>query len=184
MIFSIINFPVKVQKFKEHNVLKETLLTAINEQKEVEHLIGPNNDITRCDWQPARFNTNRRWVKDIRDPLSQHIAKWAESFGYANFKVLEIWFQQYAQNSKHSWHTHGGNFTCVYYLDLPKDTPRTQWINPTNLSEETFDVAEGDIIIFPSWLIHRAPQNKSKEMKTIISWNIEVGISDFYGEDQ
>jgi ectoine hydroxylase-related dioxygenase (phytanoyl-CoA dioxygenase family) len=72
----------------------------------------------------------------------------------------------------------------VYYLDLPKDTPRTQWINPTNLSEETFDVAEGDIIIFPSWLIHRAPQNKSKEMKTIISWNIEVGISDFYGEDQ
>ena len=35
-------------------------------------------------------------------------------------------------------------------------------------------VDEGDLIIFPSHVRHRAPINKSKNKKTIVSWNFEI----------
>ena len=72
----------------------------------------------------------------------------------------------------------------MYYLDLPEDSPKTEWVNPLTRQVHTFDVKEGDIITFPSWVIHKAPKNESQEMKTIISWNMDVSISDTYGENK
>jgi len=34
------------------------------------------------------------------------------------------------------------------------------------------DVKEGDILIFPSMIIHRAPEVINDSRKTIISWNL------------
>ena len=85
-----------------------------------------------------------------------------------------MWFQQYANGSQHGWHIHGDHMTAVYYLDLPKDSPKTEWINPMDNTVNQFDVEEGDIIIFPSWIVHRAPINESNNMKTIISWNFNL----------
>jgi hypothetical protein len=68
--------------------------------------------------------------------------------------------------------------TSVYYLDFPKDSSKTEWIDPMDITVHQFDVEEGDIITFPSWIIHRAPENKSNDIKTIISWNSNVYLLD------
>ena len=42
----------------------------------------------------------------------------------------------------------------------------------SSLDNDTeFDVEEGDIIFFPSWLKHQASVNESENVRTIVSWN-------------
>lgn len=176
----MITFPVESKKLKNHDSLKEKLLSAINNTILVEKIFGPNNHITRCDWGPGRFDSTREWLKILQFDLNEHLKEWIKQFNYEKFTITEIWFQQYAKDAKHSWHVHGSNFTSVYYLDLPDKTPKTQWVDPITGKANTFDVSEGDIITFPSWTIHRAPTNETDDMKTIISWNMDVDISDFY----
>jgi hypothetical protein len=60
----------------------------------------------------------------------------------------------------------------VYYLDLPDHAPKTQLINPFNQEQIVMpDIKEGDILVFPSYVIHRAPKIKENINKTIISFN-------------
>jgi len=176
----VLQFPVNIEKFKKHYELKDKILDAINRQKQVEHLVHPpgDSDITRCDWESSRSDGNREWFNIIKDDLMDHMTTWCSSLGYDTFKCSTIWFQQYATKSKHSWHIHGEHMTSVYYLDFPKDSSKTEWINPIDITVHQFDVEEGDIITFPSWIIHRAPENKSNDIKTIISWNSNVYLLD------
>jgi ectoine hydroxylase-related dioxygenase (phytanoyl-CoA dioxygenase family) len=85
---------------------------------------------------------------------------------------VAIWYQQYLKNSTHGWHTHSDNFTGVYYLEMDETAPKTQIINSNKILN--LNVEEGDFVIFPSYLIHRAPINLSKNRKTIISFNFNV----------
>ena len=66
---------------------------------------------------------------------------------------------------------------------MPEDSPKTEWIDPVTQEHKEFNVQEGDIITFPSWIKHRSTTNLSKGTKTIISWNMDIAISDRYGED-
>ena len=93
---------------------------------------------------------------------------------YNKLTINNLWFQRYKKNSIHNWHVHGDNYTGVYYLELPKDNVSclTEFLYPDNLEKSfSIDANEGDIIFFPSFLIHRAPSLQSKKTKTIISWN-------------
>ena len=107
-----------------------------------------------------------------------------KELGYDGYTMHDIWFQQYAKHSKHGWHTHSANFTNVYYLQLPAGSPKTQIVSPydqCNVIE--VDVSEGDILVFPSFVIHKAPPNLLDETKTIISYNINATYSNnIYGK--
>jgi len=72
----------------------------------------------------------------------------------------------------HSWHTHGENFTGVYYVELNEKSPKTQIVNPFDShSVYELDVSEGDMVIFPSYTLHRAAKMTNDIRKTIISFN-------------
>ena len=95
--------------------------------------------------------------------------------------IDNIWFQQYKQNGTHGWHTHGSNYTGVYYVDFEKTYAKTELINPIDDKKITIDAEEGDIIIFPSFIIHRSALQKINKTKTIISFNLTFeGISKKY----
>ena len=81
------------------------------------------------------------------------------------------WFQQYRQGSSFGWHSHNSHWAMVYYVELPEMTEATEFLN-----FGTFDVKEGDIIFFPTFLNHRAPEIKSNLRKTIISTNFEFAV--------
>ncbi len=124
--------PFVIGRFEKHQELKEAVLSAINEQKEFNHLIETNDsvDITRCDWYTSRFDINREWVKLLINDLTTHMTQVTNTLGYGHFKIQELWFQQYETNSVHGWHVHGSNWTNVYFLELPEGCPKTQYINP------------------------------------------------------
>lgn len=173
-----------VKNFTKHEQLKGTTLDLI----EVSTYTSPKAkvaevNITKTDWEFS--NTNREWLSYIQEPLMSEMLEIYQNMGYSGFQVNEIWFQQYLQESEHGWHIHGSNFTNVYYLELPEGTPKTQIINPYNQKDIIeVDVKEGDLLTFPSYVLHKAPKNNSNKRKTIISFNTVVHYSDdIYGKN-
>lgn len=174
-----------ISHFKHHAELKSAVLDAIA-LADAEHVVAPSAevDISKGDWFQAT-NTNRPWTQIILPKLMEHTSEIYRQVGYDMFHLREFWFQQYNYNSGHGWHIHSANFTNVYYLDLPDGTPKTQMISPFDqktISE--FDIKEGDILTFPSFVLHRAPPNLSSRQKTIISYNIDIDYPDSqYGKN-
>jgi hypothetical protein len=168
-----------VSQFPLHSKLKDTVLAGVN-SAECEHIIAPiaEVDISRGDWYNAE-NSERPWVTALIEPLLNHMSIQFHDLGYDHFNIKQIWFQQYQRASGHGWHIHGCNFTNVYYLDLPKDASRTQLVVPWDQKEIIeVELEEGDILTFPSFVIHRGPPNYSSRPKTIISYNIDIDYPD------
>jgi hypothetical protein len=90
----------------------------------------------------------------------------------AKLSIINYWFQQYEKNDYHQWHIHNSCiFSCVYYVDIQEDTPKTLF-KLFDKSEIEIEMNEGEILIFPSYLEHISKLNKSDKTKTIISFNI------------
>ena len=86
--------------------------------------------------------------------------------------IDQLWFQKYKQSSNHKWHIHSGNYTGVFYVKFPQDAPKTQLL--LNGKIANLNTSEGDLIIFPSFIKHRSPPNKSNNDKLIISYNLQL----------
>jgi len=174
-----------IKRFTHHNKIKDTLLSEINKSEyESLHEKKAEVDISKCDWHVST-NYNRDWFLSIKDMLFSDMLEMYADVGYDGFTLQEIWFQQYNKNSQHGWHTHSSNFTNVYYLELPKNSSRTQIVSPYDQSTIIeLDVSEGDIVSFPSFVVHKGPRNNADTRKTIISYNTNVTYSDkIYGKN-
>ena len=60
---------------------------------------------------------------------------------------------------------------------MPDDTPKTELIGQYDINKKiTVEAKEGDIVIFPSFIIHRGLKVYSDSRKTIISFNLEFDL--------
>jgi hypothetical protein len=172
---SIINTLIIKKSFKEHTIIKENLLKIIQSCKD-ESLKSKDeyysDNIEKLDWSESK-NFKREWVNYIINPLLKNLTEMISSMGFETYLLTEIWFQQYIKNSEHGWHIHGSNYTGVYYVELNENSPQTEIMNPEDLTKkQKLNVKEGDIIIFPSFVIHKAPLLINDYRKTIVSFNI------------
>jgi len=169
-----------VDEFEEHNNIKQLLLDAIKNSKQESLTFENSSDqINKLDWS-EKYNFDREWVQILYPKLFCKLTSMAKAIGFENAKINELWFQQYIENDIHSWHGHGSNFTCVYYLEMDDDAPKTELIEPFSMDGKfTPEVKEGSIIVFPSYVVHRAPIVKHDTRKTIIAFNIDFeGITE------
>ena len=95
-----------------------------------------------------------------------------------NVHVNDVWYQQYEEGGVHGWHVHADHFTGVYYLEYPRGCSKPEICSPYSLKIKKIDAVEGDIVVFPSYWIHRGPPNMSKNRKTIISFNFNLPVMD------
>lgn len=170
--------PAIITKFKDHNIVKDSVLKLIKEQESAERIYeeGSNTlDISRCDYKVSY--DSRPWTDALQPYLENALSEMYSELGYSSYSIHNIWFQQYNTGSTHGWHTHTKcQWTNVYYLDMPEDAPKTELIDPWSRELITMDVEEGDILMFPSFVVHRAPTNQSTTSKTIISFNSDLDI--------
>jgi hypothetical protein len=171
-------------KFEHHDTIKDQLLQLITNQysesislenrKENNYPSVCYDVVSKLDWCYAK-NFNRDWVQYLTPYLSPYLDEFSHQCGYSGFTIFDIWFQQYIKNNRHGWHQHAGNFTGIYYLQLPESSPKTEILEPFNQQTTIVpDCVEGDILIIPSFAIHRAPMMHTSDVKTIISWNFDV----------
>tara|TARA_B100000287_G_scaffold151511_1_gene143298 strand:- start:562 stop:1077 length:516 start_codon:yes stop_codon:yes gene_type:complete len=129
--------------------------------------------ISSLDWEEGS-DMEREWVKFFLPFWYQSIDPVINYLNCESINLQDIWFQQYESGGSHGWHIHRGHFTGVYYVELSRDSARTELLDPFTNRINSIKVDEGDLIIFPSHVRHRAPINKSKNKKTIVSWNFEI----------
>ena len=166
--------------------IKSELLRRIDESDNEQVVeLESETDIAKSDWFQASDFSSRKWVKYIKQYLVPDLLEMCKSVGFDGFKMWEIWFQQYCKTNGHGWHTHSANWTSVYYLELPPDAPKTQIVNPYTQNIIEVDVEEGDMLMFPSFILHRAPlmPNESSIRKTVVSYNIDgIYSNEIYGQ--
>ena len=168
--------PCIINKFDKHLEVKNVLINMIKETNAdfLEEKNAYYGDlIHRLDWSKSQDNS-RKWVKFLQPHLQKYFNDCANKLGYQNSTITNLWFQQYNKNGKHGWHTHTGNYTGVYYVKFSNKDAKTEIIDPFSQDKKIIiNAKEGDIVIFPSYVIHRATEQKEDAEKIIISFNID-----------
>ena len=159
-----------------HNQIKSRILDIIDNYEQV----NPCKDaVTKTDfYDDIRTNPNRNEYYNLfhqeADSLYRAITNhyWVTDFG-----ILQVWFQQYYINDTHKWHNHGqSNISLSYLLELDDSKHSTEFIDTKQ--KKTFQlegISEGDVIIFPSHILHRSPIITSSNRKTSIAINLTLG---------
>ena len=161
-----------IYKHKRHEELKTIFLGLINSMPNQDIRSGAEN-VYKSDWDlPKDFKRDYLYAfyKSFEDQMTEicvdfHCTKW---------EIHNGWFQQYKKSDYHKWHTHPkSNLSAVYYLELPEKELATEFFNGSKPN-----VKEGDVLFFPSHMLHRSPKNKTDKRKTVIAFNC-----DFFGWD-
>jgi len=167
---------IYLDKLNGHKKIKKNILELIEKSdsdtfkyKDVYY----NDSIKKLDWNNNHI-IDRPWVKVLLPFIQKHFKKCAKKLGFEKCHIKALWFQQYEKNNLHNWHIHAQNYTGVYYLELPKSAPLTELVDPCNIKNKfKIKAKEGDIVIFPSFVIHRSGKMLNDLQKTIVSFNID-----------
>ena len=163
-----------VSTFESHDRIKDQLLELID--REATFNINSKTTNIKTDWG-SYDSRKRKYFTLIENDLKDHMSNVYAELGYPNSYMTNYWFQQYYKLGKHGWHTHlGCQWTSVYYLELPNGAPLTEIINPWSGEQFFLEAKEGDIVTFPSFVLHRAPEILSDCRKTIISFHGDAGL--------
>lgn len=170
-----------VDKVDNHNEINRTLLEFFNNvpfndkpmSQDYNSSANYTDSISKLDWGRAK-DMSRDWVQYFLPKIERNITNMMNAVGYSSFIVPEVWFQQYRKKDRHNWHFHGGNFTAVYYVEHDENTsPKTELLEPYSLNTVAPNLYEGDLLLFPSHVIHRAPSMVFCNRKTIVSFNVD-----------
>jgi len=167
--------PCILNTFKDHKKIKNNLIDLIKKTYSDKLKINDNyygDLIHRLDWSKST-DPKRKWTKYLVPFIQKYFDDCANQLGYQEADIKNLWFQQYNINGKHGWHIHSENYTGVYYVKFSEKSGKTELINPFLQNKKIIiNAKEGDIIIFPSYVIHRATEQLDNSEKIIVSFNI------------
>lgn len=97
-------------------------------------------------------------------------------------KIMALWAQRYTTGQNMNPHSHESTgYSAVLYAEFnEREHEATEFFAPFKNVVDTMDyrwlpkVKEGDILFFPSPLLHYSLPNKSRERRTIFSFNCNI----------
>ena len=168
-LFNIPCWKIQTINFEKKKKKLVKFLESHPEEKKGEQEFYTNRQIDRSGLIEQFFSI----MKQELENFSKEIKK--------DFAIPEIWSISYDKGDNHSPHNHGSTgLSGILYLDLPKDSPETVYIQPWNdyvddtVKYVRISITEGDIVIVPSFVMHYSKPNKSKSKKRIISWDMKI----------
>ena len=171
-----INFFCLKKQLKEHKEIKKDLIKKINKTPSGQD-VDSWTKIDKVDWFDCE-NFEREWVIFLKPYLQKLFIEFANEINVTECNIKKIWFQEYHKDGEHSWHVHDSNYTGVYYLNHDSSVQNTNYYDQYNDEIKSFNVKEGDVVIFPSFLLHKALPNTSSKKRLIVSFNLDFdGIS-------
>lgn len=153
-----------------------------------------DNEIIECQTDYYKYQTTAPYLNEFVDILqtdldtlvNEYTQILSDRYGgdcpFKNVEEWQLWSQRYAIGQFHGAHNHGlMNISCVLYVEFdPQEHFPTTFYSPhPNPYYGTIDkiappVNEGEILTFPSVLLHESPVSKSNKQRTIMSFNIPM----------
>ena len=147
-----------------------------------------------CDTDYYKYATSAPYIDEFVDILQTDLDKIVYDYteilsdryrGDCPFHSVDkwqLWSQRYVKGQFHGAHNHGlMNVSCVLYVEFDSEEhfPTTFYSPNPNPFYGTIDkiappVNEGEILTFPSVLLHESPVSKSDKQRTIMSFNIPM----------
>ena len=165
----------------EHKDIKSELISLIDKTRG-ESINNKSDNIIKTDYYLN--NGMDRFHFEYFNVLHKFISecgfyeKLLEVYYVDGFGVSQGWYQQYNTGDTHGWHIHPKtNISAVYCLELEDSNDSTEFMNYDKGGIFKTESKEGDIIVFPSYIMHRAPVVKSNTRKTTINFNIDLGAA-------
>ena len=175
-IFSVHVFAAHIDEWKQ-------------KKKEILSLVDFNNKDAASDEELNYTDHNLYGIKrdkkvvcpykeSFLDMLFPYLNDFRENV-YQYNRIVGPWCQRYIAGDYHSVHDHGSaGYSAVFYAKINPDVhPSTLFTSPFPSHTGTVpsispQVTEGDLIIFPAFLLHTAPPHKSDEDRIVFSFNL------------
>ena len=158
-----------------HSKIKSKILNIIQDYNQINYCPDP---ITKTDYYDGSSYdiNNKKYLQLFFEESKSLYESITNHYWVKDLIPINAWFQQYCLNDTHKWHIHGGsNISIVYFVELDDSKYSTEFINSEeNKIFQIEDTREGDVIIFPSHVLHRSPPLNRSKRKTCISMNIEL----------
>ena len=142
-------------------------------------------------WQSEHALHEREELRDLVACVSnatRSILRFLQ-IGHEAFEITGCWATVLARGAAHKAHSHSNNYLSgVYYVRTPSGADTINFHDPRNqagvirppvveLTAENTDqvvirVADGTLLLFPSYLEHSVDANTSEEERVSISFNI------------
>jgi len=168
-LFKIPFYSTPVLNFKEKKKQLTNLLKSYPEERTGIQTFTTNRQTDR----QGLVNGFVQILDEEFNLLTQQIKK--------HLQITDIWSVTYSKGDYHSPHNHGSlGLAGILYLDLPKGSSVTNYIQPWNEIETDttiyypLPISEGHIIVVPQFIQHFSPPNESKKIKRVISWDLSV----------
>lgn len=165
---------VLIKSIPNHKKHKPKLLNFIKEVP-----LNPYKTVSHTDWNLERNSAigyHQYLYTSIIPAYMDEAKKFVKG---ALWNIADMWFQQYEKYDYHPWHSHAHvQFSHIYYVELPHKTNRTEFFDLIKNKKVTYDVKEGDIIMFPSFMPHHSLPHTSSAPKTIISFNSNFEVDE------
>lgn len=122
--------------------------------------------LARTDWN--NNSLQEPYQRLLNKYLLPYLEEYCIMIHNEHFKIDKQWFVEYPDgNAGTAWHSHACQFSSVYYLHMDYADDRTEFRDM-----EAPYAEEGNLIIFPSFLVHRSP--KARGSKVVVSTNFNV----------
>ena len=136
------------------------------------------------DMESDYFDNNNsrtlpRYYDVVTEALQPVLDEFQESYP-RDIQITSMWYQKTFSGQMHGVHNHGAlGVSAAFYVEfdplLHKPTtfyaPFHNFFNGDMVSY-TPEVKEGDVVFFPSYLLHQQDPNKSPVIRTVVSFNI------------
>jgi len=159
-----------VNRLTSHSLIKDKLISLIKSSPG-EFRKNETEQISRTDFH-LKKESNTLYSDFFAEQIKSTMDFIQAKLSGNGWQINHLWYQIYEYEDFHDWHTHWGcSFSNVYYLSLSPGCPKTQFYDTLQKRLIEIEIKEGDLVSFPSFLLHRSPPNLSKESKIIISFN-------------
>lgn len=174
-LLSINFFKIPISDWK---VKKEQILSLID-------LYNEDKRIDCCYSDYFMYNNRPEYMPKIIGMIADELQEFINQSGISVYPVnqWQMWSQRYINGDFHGVHNHGfGHLSAILYVEFDKDKHQsTRFYTPipnafTGIIDNLQpDVEEGDLILFPSTILHECPPSNCPESRTIVAFNIPIG---------
>ena len=160
-------------KLKTHSEIKDELIKLIKESPS-HSLIDETEVVSNSDMNFK--DTMRPWLPLFYEHITPYMEEFAVTFMHEFWSIHDTWFFRYKKGEYSQWHVHPHcSWTNVYFLNLPDPKLKTTFLDvKTGQEVQVAEVREGDILSFPSTIIHCSKVNKSDEEKIVVAFNSDI----------
>ena len=179
--YRMFEVPILIFELDNWTEKKEILVDLYSQQEIVESTeSGFTKVITTYQNIFTNPDKHKLLCKEVKLIFAQEFESLKNITGVSKLKLESTWYQKYNKSHEHIVHNHGPigfSFVCYINYDSGLHNPTT-FVSPFSdfLRGESITysptVEEGNLIIFPSAILHYAPQNNSDTERLILSGNI------------